>query len=158
LPAEILQSIVGERHLLQLLRAALERQRAGVAGGDTAAIELASQAVASAALTLDAARRRREELMNVVSHGTPIRLDALEAYTGNIPGLAEARAALRNEAESVVADLSLTQDVLQGAMRAGNAYLQSLFASVAEASNSYSGPLATSGASASGGYLVNRTA
>ncbi|HRX19710.1 MAG: hypothetical protein KC544_08675 [Gemmatimonadetes bacterium] len=154
LVADVLQSVSGERRLLRELRAALDRQRRGVAAGDAAAIEVASRAVASAVLTLDNARRRREQMMRVLSDGADIRLEHLDRVTGPIEGLAEARAALRVEAEAVIADLALTQDVLQGALRAGDAWLQSLFASVSAPAASY----APAVAAAPAGQLVNRRA
>ena len=156
---DVLQSVTGEEHLLRVLRDGLRSQRVAVASGDTVALEIASQAVASAALTLDNARRRREDLMQLLSGGKAVRLDTLERFAGPINGMSEARARLRIEAEAVVTDLALTQDVLQGALRAGNAYLQSLFSSVAEVTPSYLGPMsAGQSQSEAGGFLINRRA
>jgi hypothetical protein len=154
LAAEVIQSVVGEHLLLERLRLALARQRRGVASGDAAEIELASRAVASAVLTLDNARRRREQMMLLLSDDAPVRLDTLEEFTGPIAGLATARAALRSEAEAVVADLALTQDVLQGALRAGDAWLQALFGAADTVGPGYR-PQAPTGA---GGQLLNRRA
>jgi hypothetical protein len=159
LVADVLQSVTGERRLLRELRGALERQRRGVAVGDPAAIEVASRAVASAVLTLDNARRRREQMMLVLSDGATVRLETLDRVTGPVEGLPEARAALRVEAEAVIADLALTQEVLQGALRAGDAWMQSLFASVTQAAPGYGGPSgAVATAAAPAGQLVNRRA
>lgn len=156
LEADVLQSITGERHLLLELRHALATQRAGVATGEAGSIEVASRAVASAVLTLDNARRRREAMMSILSEGRPVRLDTLERFTGPIDGLAEARAELRHEAEGVIEDLAFTQDVLQGALQAGDAWLQSLFGSMADSTAGYTRPTASS--TAAGGRLLNRRA
>lgn len=156
---DIIASARGESQLLRQLRDALANQRSGVANGDPEAIELASRAVANTVLTLDAARRRREDLLRVVSAGRPVRLDTLEQFTGQVVGLAEARAQLRAEAEGVINDLSLTQDVLQGAMHAGSAYLQALFSSVVSTTPSYGDRRgAPSAQTMPGGTLVNRSA
>ncbi len=152
--ADVLQSVVGERVLLARLRAALERQRAGVASGDATAIEQASHEVARAVLTLDNARRRREQMMSLLSEDHPVRLDTLEQFTGPIDGLAAGRAALRSEAEAVIADLALTQQVLQGALRAGDAWLQALFGTLNETGPGYRPEPALT----AGGHLLNRTA
>src|SRR5690606_24947056 len=106
---EILASTRGEQQLLRQLRLALGQQRDGVASSDPEAIELASRAVANTVLTLDAARRRREDLLRLASGGRPIRLETLEQQVGPIDGLAESRAALRQEAEAAIHDLALTQ-------------------------------------------------
>lgn len=156
LEADVLQSITGERHLLRELRHALAIQRDGVATGEAGSIEIASRAVASAVLTLDNARRRREAMMGILSEGRPVRLDTLERFTGPIEGLAIARAELRHEAEGVIEDLALTQDVLQGALQAGDAWLQSLFGSMADATAGYARQAAPS--APAGGRLLNRRA
>lgn len=156
---DIVASTRGEQQLLRQLRLALGQQRDGVASSDPEAIELASRAVANTVLTLDAARRRREDLLRLASGGRPVRLDNLEQQLGPIAGLAESRAALRHEAEAAIRDLALTQEVLQGAMHAGNAYLQALFSSVVPPSTSYGDPQGRNPQPAMpGGTLVNRSA
>jgi hypothetical protein len=156
--SDIVASTRGEQQLLRQLRIALEQQRKGVADSDPERIELASRAVANTVLTLDAARRRREDLLRLVAAGKPIRLEALENHVGPVDGLAEARLALRNEAEGAIRDLALTQQVLQGAMQAGNAYLQALFSSVVPESTSYAADGRAPQAAVAAGNLVNRSA
>lgn len=156
LEGDVMHSIAGERMLLRALRQALANQRDGVATGEAAEIEVASRAVASAVLTLDNARRRRESMMAILSEGRPVRLDTLERFSGRIEGLAEARAALRHEAEQVIEDLALTQNILLGALKAGDAWLQSLFGSVADSTVGYARPAAP--AAHTGGRLLNRRA
>lgn len=155
--AALVSAVQEEHRHLVALRAALAAQRDGVAAGNPEAVEAASHRVARAVMTLDEARRRREDLVAHLGRRGNARLDALEAHLGPIDGLAPARAALREEASAVLRDLELTQDVLQTALRAGDAYLQSLFASVTDAY-----PAAAEGRTAAPaaetGRLVNREA
>lgn len=129
----LVAAVVEEHAQLVKLRGALAAQREGVAAGSPETVETASHRVAHAVMTLDEARRRREDLVAHLGVRGNARLDALEAHHGPITGLADARAALRAEAAAVLRDLEVTQEVLQSALRAGDAYLQSLFASVTDA-------------------------
>jgi len=152
-------AVMNEQQLLSELRRALAQQRSGVATGDPATLEAASQAVSRAILTLDEARRRREQLVQLASNGRPVRLEQLESVAGPVPGLAASRQALRVEAEAAVRELSETQELLQAAIRAGDAYLQSLFASVTDASRPYAPELhGPAPARPSAGLLLNRSA
>lgn len=130
---DLVRAVTQEHGLLVALRSALAHQRDGVAAGDSGAVEAASHGVAHAVMTLDEARRRREALVLGFGHARPMRLETLELHVGVVPGLAEARHLLREEAEETLRDLAVTQQVLQSALRAGDAYLQSLFASVTDA-------------------------
>ncbi len=152
-------AIMNELQLLSGLRRALAQQRSGVATGDPATLEAASQAVSRALLTLDEARRRREQMVQLASNGRPVRLEHLESVAGPVPGLADARQALRAEAEAAVRELGETQELLQAAIRAGDAYLQSLFASVTEAARPYPQAVhAQAPARPTAGLLLNRSA
>lgn len=158
-PEPLVVAIMNEQQLLSELRRALAQQRSGVATGDPATLEAASQAVSRAILTLDEARRRREQMVQLASNGRPVRLEHLESVAGPVPGLAASRQALRAEAEAAVRELGETQELLQAAIRAGDAYLQSLFASVTVASRSYAPAVhAPAPARAAAGLLVNRSA
>jgi hypothetical protein len=130
---QLVAAVVEEHAQLVKLRHALAAQREGVATGSPDTVETASHRVAHAVMTLDEARRRREDLVAHLGVRGNARLDALEAHHGTIQGLADARAALREEASAVLRDLAVTQEVLQSALRSGDAYLQSLFASVTDA-------------------------
>lgn len=153
----LVAAVVEEHGQLVKLRRALATQREGVAAGSPETVETASHRVAHAVMTLDEARRRREDLVAHLGVRGNARLDALDAHHGPIAGLAEARAALRDEAAAVLRDLEVTQEVLQRALRAGDAYLQSLFASVTDA---YPTSTGVRGAPppAETGRLVNREA
>jgi hypothetical protein len=153
----LVAAVVEEHAQLVKLRRALAAQREGVASGSPESVEAASHRVAHAVLTLDEARRRREDLVAHLGVRGNARLDALEAHHGPISGLVDARAALREEAAAVLRDLEVTQEVLQRALRAGDAYLQSLFASVTDAYPATAETQATSVASETG-RLLNREA
>jgi hypothetical protein len=95
-------AIMNEHQLLGELRRALAQQRTGVSSGDPATLEAASHAVSRAILTLDEARRRREQLVELAGEGRPVRLEHIESVAGPVPGLAESRQALRAEAQAAM--------------------------------------------------------
>jgi hypothetical protein len=134
---QVITAIQAEERLLAELRGALERQRAGIAADDTPAIDAATHAVSRAVLTLDEARRRREQLVQVVSGGESSGLEGIERFLGEVPGLTAARRAVRRAAEETVRELSLNQAILRRAMRTGDAYLQALFSSVSGPASHY---------------------
>jgi hypothetical protein len=127
---QIIAAIQAEERLLVELCEALDRQRSGIAADDTAAIDAATHAVSRAVLTLDEARRRREQLVQVLTNGESGGLESLERHLGDVPGLRDARRKVRTAAEGAVRALALNQSILRQAMRTGDAYLQALFSSV----------------------------
>jgi hypothetical protein len=129
----LMAAVAEEQAQLVALRGALAAQREGVASGDAAVLETASHRVAHALMTLDEARRRREALVANLGFRATTGLDAVDAHFGGVPGLAAAREELRTAAAAVLHDLEVTQEVLQGALRAGDSYIQALFASVTDA-------------------------
>ncbi|HEY3934495.1 MAG TPA: hypothetical protein VGL65_07725 [Gemmatimonadales bacterium] len=153
--AAILAAMRAEAALLGELCDALATQRDGIAADDSAVIESATHRVSRAVLTLDEARRRREQLSQILAGGDAVPLDRLEESTGPIPGLAPVRVALRAAAQATVRDLALNQAILRGALRAGEAYLQALFSSVADKVPAYT---ATANPRTPRGVVVNRRA
>ena len=154
----LLTAMRGEERLLIELCQALARQRAGVAADDPAAVEAATHQVSRTVLTLDQARRRREQLTQLLGGGELLPLDQLELRIGTIAGLVDLRRSLREAATAAVRDLALNQSILRGAIRAGDSYLQSLFASVAGAPSSYTRAAKRTPAPAVSGVVVNRRA
>jgi hypothetical protein len=146
-----------ERRLLEGLCDALAMQRAGIAADDAGAIESANQGVARAILTLEEARRRREQLVQV----TPLpRLQLVGGHPGYDDSPSEvqvARAALRATARVTVQTLTVNQAILRGALRAGDRYVQALFASASEPLPAYADPHGVP-APAQRGVVVNRSA
>jgi len=154
----VVVALRAEEALLKELSSALTAQRDGIARDDTASVETATHGVSRAVLTLDEARRRREQLTSVLTNGDATPLENLEMITGPIAGLAAARAAVRNAATAAVRDLALNQSILKGALRAGDAYLQTLFASVGELSPGYTPAPSSRERVAQSGAVVNRRA
>jgi hypothetical protein len=152
----ILAAMRTEVALLGELCGALATQRDGIARDDAPLIEAATHRVSRAVLTLDEARRRREQLTQLFSGGDIVPLERLEEESGSpIPGFAAMRGSLRAAAQATVRDLALNQAILRGALRAGDAYLQALFASVADVVPAYT---ASRNPRAPAGVVVNRRA
>jgi hypothetical protein len=153
----VVAALRAEEQLLVELCSALAAQRDGIARDDSPGVETATHGVSRAVMTLDEARRRREQLIQLLTEGEPTPLEQLEASIGPVPGLSAARAAVRNAAKTAVRDLALNQSILRGALRAGDAYLQALFASVGEQPSSYT-PAPRSRDATPSGVVVNRRA
>lgn len=155
----LLAAIMNERGLLAELRRALATQRASVTRGDPDTLDAASQAVSRAILTLDEARRSREQMMQLANDTRPHAAAGGPAPDGALAAVAESRQALRTEAEATVRELAETQELLRAAMRAGDAYLQALFDSVSTTTTAqpYGSP-AGSPAAAPSSLLLNRRA
>jgi hypothetical protein len=121
-------ALVQEQRLIEELRQALLRQRAGVTSGDPEVIDRSVYAIARTLLTLDEARRRRASLTAAVSGRPGLALSELESFVGVLPAaLLDAREAIRRAAEATAHDLAINQRVLRGALDAGDAFLQQLF-------------------------------
>lgn len=155
---ELVAALRAEEKLLAELSTALSAQRDSVARNDAIGIETATHLVSRAVLTLDEARRRREQLAQLLTDGEVVALERLEDLTGPIPGFVAARAAVRAAAYATVRDLTLNQTILRGALRAGDAYLQTLFASVADISPAYTQASVQHERTATSGVVVNRRA
>lgn len=131
---DLLHLMGEETRLIGELRRALERQRAGVATDDAAAVESATQAVARTVLTLDAVRHRRLEATATFTAGLTADLAELERlWPDQLPASVQAaRVDLRRSAEAAARDVTINQAVLKRALDAGDAFLQKLFGSAAE--------------------------
>jgi hypothetical protein len=130
--SDLAGALVQEQRLIEELRQALLRQRAGVATGDPELIDGSVYAIARTLLTLEEARRRRASLTAAVI-GRPgvVALSDLESFVGVLPvPLLAAREAVRRAAEATAHDLAINQRVLHRALEAGDAFLQQLFSSV----------------------------
>jgi len=75
---------------------------------------------------------------------------------GPVAGLAAARAAVRDAATAAVRDLALNQSILRGALKAGDAYLQALFASVSDVVPAYTQAHNSRERMVQSGVVVNR--
>jgi hypothetical protein len=126
--SDLASALIQERRLIEELRQALLRQRAGVASGDVEVIDGSVYAIARTLLTLDEARRRRASLTAAVMGRPGLALSDLESFVGVLPApLLDAREAIRRAAEATAHDLAINQRVLRCALDAGDAFLQQLF-------------------------------
>ena len=131
---ELTAALLHELRLIEELRTALLRQRAGVAADDRDAIEGSVQAVGRTLLTLEEARRRRTALTGFLTGNMSTELSELEQHVGcRLPAaLQDARDAVRRAATAASQDARINQNVLRRALEAGDAFLQQLFSSAIE--------------------------
>lgn len=152
--ADLLAAMRTETRLLQDLREALAQQRAGIAVDDAGAVDAATQLVSRVVCTLDEARRRRERLVKAtIGEG-----GTLDEVAEQLPGLDVARAALRKGARETRQDLALNQGILRRALKAGEIYLQALFASIAPQRSVYAPGEALLDHATPSGVVVNARA
>jgi hypothetical protein len=157
--AELTAALVHEHRLIEELREALVRQRAGVAADDPAAIEHSVHAIGRTLLTLEEARRRRVSLTALVAGRAGATLADLDASVETLPAaFTAAREAVRRAAEATARDVAINQTVLRRALEAGDAFLQQLFSSAADPMPVYAPGPRAAGPHAGGGLLLNRTA
>jgi hypothetical protein len=148
-----------ETRVVEALRAALLRQRSGIAGSDYAAVEDSVRAMSRIALTLDEARTRRLQLTTTITGGHPAPLGELERYLGHrLPDpLPQVRASLRAAAAAVAHDIRINQRILRRALDAGDEFLQRLFTAAAPPNPVYRPGDSPAARPVRDGVLVNRT-
>ena len=127
-------ALMQEQRLIEELRQALLRQRAGMASGDPVLIDDSVYAIARALLTLEEARRRRRASLTAAVMGRRgVALSDLESFVGVLPApLLVAREAVRRATEAAAHDLAINQRVVCQAGEAGDAFLQQLFSSASD--------------------------
>jgi hypothetical protein len=127
-------ALIQEQRLMEELRHALLRQRAGMASGDPELIDTSVYAIARMLLTLEEARRRRRAALTAALMGRQgVALRDLESFIGVLPApLLAAREAVRRAAEATAQDLAINQTVVRQALEAGDAFLQQLFSSASD--------------------------
>jgi hypothetical protein len=155
---ELTSALAHEHRLIDELRQALLRQRAGVAADDPEAIEGSVHAIGRTLPTLEEARRRRTSLTALVAGRPGVALVDLETLIGPLPAaFVVERDAVRRAAEATALDVAINQTVLRRALEAGDAFLQQLFSSATDPMPVYApGPRATE--SRPSGLILNRTA
>jgi hypothetical protein len=130
---DLAEALVQEQRLIEELRQALLRQRAGMATGDPELIDGSDYAIARTRLTLEEARRRRASLAIAVVGRPGVALSDLESFVCVLPApLLAAREAVHRAAEITAQDLAINQRMVRQALEAGDAFLQQLFASAAD--------------------------
>jgi hypothetical protein len=126
--SDLAGALVQEQRLIEELRQALLRQRAGMASGDSEVIDGSVYAITRTLLTLEEAGRRRTSLTAAVMGRPGLALSDLELFVGVLPApLFEAREAIRRAAEATAHDLAINQRELRRALDAGDAFRQQLF-------------------------------
>ena len=127
-------ALIQEQRLIEELRQALLRQRAGMASGDPVLIDESVYAIARSLLTLEEARRRRRASLTAAVMGRPgVALSDLESFVGVLPApLLAAREAVHRAAEVTAQDLAINQKMIRQALEAGDAFLQQLFSGAAD--------------------------
>jgi hypothetical protein len=156
---DLAEALAHEATIIEELRQALLRQRAGVATDDADAVENSIHAVGRTLLTLDEARRRRATLTTLVS-GENTSIDKLESLFGGTlsPELENARHRVKRVALQTSQDLAINQHILRRALEAGDQFLQRLFSMGNDPAPGYQ--RADSGADGTprSGLILNRTA
>jgi hypothetical protein len=126
-------ALIQEQRLIEELRQALLRQRAGMATGDPELIDGSDYAIARTRLTMEEARRRRASLATAIVGRPGVALSDLESFVGVLPApLLAAREAVHRAAEVTAEDLAINQRMVRQALEAGDAFLQQLFSSAAD--------------------------
>ncbi len=156
--ADLAEALLYEANVIEELRQALLRQRAGVAADDAEMVEASIHAMGRTLLTLDEAKRRRSALTALIAGGEPTPIDRLETLLGGSlpPDVEEARGMVKRSALMAAQDVAINQHILKRALEAGDVFLQRLFSMAQEPAPGYQrGERAVEPAA---GLLLNRTA
>lgn len=155
---ELTRAIEREVALVDALRTALQRQRAGVAANDPAAVQSCCDEIARVLESIETAREGRSTALAALTGDGAMKLAALErALHRELPAdLVHARRALRLAAEAAAAETATNHVVLQRTIEAGDAFLQALFSSASEPDPVYRA--GEKRAEGDPGFLVDRQA
>ncbi len=127
--SDLAEALLYEAGVIEELRGALLRQRAGVAADDADLVESSIHAMGRTLLTLDEAKRRRAALTALIAGGEPTALDRLEVILGgSLPrDVEDARSLVKQAALQTAQDVAINQHILRRALEAGDVFLQKLF-------------------------------
>lgn len=158
--ADLAEALLYEAQVIEELRQALLRQRAGVAADDAGMVESSIHAMGRTLLTLDEAKRRRAALTSLIAGGEPTPLDRLEGLLGGSlpPEVAEARAMVKRAALRTAQDVAINQHVLRRALEAGDTFLQKLFSMAGDPAPGYQRRESAREPVAQSGVILNRMA
>jgi hypothetical protein len=157
---DLAEALLYEAQVIEELRQALLRQRAGVATDDPQLVEASIHAMGRTLLTLDEAKRRRTALTALIAGGEAIPLDQLESILGgSLPReVAEARSLLKRGALLTAQDVAINQHVLRRALEAGDTFLQKLFSMAGDPPPGYPRRDPAREPAAPSGVILNRMA
>jgi hypothetical protein len=158
--SDLAEALLYEASVIEELRAALLRQRAGVAADDAALVESSIHAMGRTLLTLDEAKRRRAALTALIAGGEPTPLDRLEVMMGgSLPAdVEDARALVKRAALQTAQDVAINQHILKRALEAGDVFLQKLFSMGGDPAPGYHRGERPMESSPQSGLILNRTA
>lgn len=156
---DLAHALLYEANVIEELRQALLRQRAGVAADDAEMVETSIHAMGRTLLTLEEARRRRGALTSLISGNDPTPIEKLESMFGGVlpAELENARSKVKRAALAAAQDVAINQHILRRALEAGDAFLQRLFSMSADPVASYQRSESTPDAPRAG-LILNRTA
>ncbi len=157
---DLAQALLYEANVIEELRQALLRQRAGVAADDAELVEASIHAMGRTLLTLDEARRRRGALTALITGSEPTPLEKLEAMFGGIlpPELEAARTKVKRAALATAQEVAINQHILRRALEAGDAFLQRLFSMASDPAPNYQRNEGLAESAPRSGLILNRTA
>lgn len=158
--ADLADALLYEASVIEELRGALLRQRAGVAADDAALVEASIHAMGRTLLTLDEAKRRRAALTALIAGGEPTPLDRLEVLLGGaLPrDVEDARSLVKRAALQTAQDVAINQHILRRALEAGDVFLQKLFSMGGDPSPGYTRGERPLEPAPQSGLILNRTA
>jgi hypothetical protein len=156
---DLVDALAHEATIIEELRQALLRQRAGVATDDQDLVETSIHAVGRTLLTLDEARRHRASLTALMA-GESTSIDRLESLFGGVlsPELETARARVKRVALQTSQDIAINQHILRRALEAGDQFLQRLFSMAGDPAPGYQRADGATDATPRSGLILNRTA
>jgi len=158
--ADLAEALRYEANVIEGLRQALLRQRAGVAADDAGLVEASIHAMGRTLLTLDEARRRRAALTALIAGSDAAPLEGLEGlFGGMLPRELEvARAQVKRAALQAAQDVAINQHILRRALEAGDAFLQRLFSMAGDPACGSQRDEGGAGPAPRSGLLLNRIA
>lgn len=158
LVSALVTALADEATAIDQLREALLAQRAGIAADDPAEVDASIDLIGRRLLLVDEARRRRAMVAEELAGEETTALDRLEAVAmpADRTALGTARDAVRQAARRAAQEAAINQRILRGALAAGDAFLQQLFAAATPREPVYRGAGGDEAARESG-LLLNRT-
>jgi hypothetical protein len=158
--ADLADALLYEANVIEELRQALLRQRAGVAADDAEQVESSIHAMGRTLLTLDEARRRRAALTALIAGSEAAPLERLEVLFGGMlsPELENARARVKRAALQTAQDVAINQHILRRALEAGDTFLQRLFSMAGDPAPGYQRHEGNAEPAPRSGLILNRTA
>ena len=153
---ELAAALREEAALMQALIDLLERQRQGIAAGDSSLVEETVHGSQRILLTLVEARKRRARIVEILTDGTEPDGGSESIVDDLGPAASAAWALLNDVAERLSTALEINQGVLKEAIRFGEEYVRTVFVGQPPDGGSYTSEALPS-APAAGGALINRT-